>query len=676
MKQKSLFVSLALAALLLASLACQLPSIGSRNTPVPETADPTAVAGQPVAKEGQPYLVRGSFKLTNDFVVKSYFYEHAVALLDMHGFVIRDDEWEMPVESQVLGDVDLQKDYLGGKYFLLLPLLPVGEFNDVDNNGKTDKGVQIYTVGYAPNLYGEPFAEGDDRNRGWPTYLATVKADPENKDEITGGQLIVWAPDESQQFPTDFGADGLLFTKDDPAGPIPAGYSVVDLDKKPFTVSQTAEPELSLYEPADIAKKDYSKLGMLEAFEKMFATIRKEYAFTGIPGKSPDWDSLYAELKPMVEKADASNDERAYYAAMRIFISAFRDGHASLGGDAMIQDFWGNYNNGYGFVIRELGDKRVLVTKVLEGGPAEKAGMEQGAEITKFNGQPIGEAINQVKPLFLESSDASYRYVQGVWLLRTSSGQKASVTFKNPKGKEQTKELTAYEETESLFDQLGWNGNNALLPVEAEILERDGQNIGYIRIWSNSDDLNLTIRLFERALKIFTERKISSLIIDMRNNSGGTSLGLAGFFVDKDIIQGQLQYFSDATGKFENEGDPGRVLPNENRYSFDKIVLIVGRNCYSACELESDSFSKVPGVVVVGQTPSAGVEAETARGNFVLPANIEITVPTGRFVNPDGSLFLEGQGVQPTVWVPVDEESLFSTVDLVLEAAIKAALGK
>jgi len=39
-----------------------------------------------------------------------------------------------------------------------------------------------------------------------------------NKDEVIGGKLIVWSPDDQQQFPTSYGADGLLFTKDDPAG--------------------------------------------------------------------------------------------------------------------------------------------------------------------------------------------------------------------------------------------------------------------------------------------------------------------------------------------------------------------------------------------------------------------------------------------------------------------------
>ena len=55
---------------------------------------------------------------------------------------------------------------------------------------------------------------------------------------MIGGKLVVWSPDANEQFPTEYGADGLLFTNDDPLGPIPVGYSIVDLDKKPFAISR------------------------------------------------------------------------------------------------------------------------------------------------------------------------------------------------------------------------------------------------------------------------------------------------------------------------------------------------------------------------------------------------------------------------------------------------------
>jgi C-terminal processing protease CtpA/Prc len=662
------------AVLMLASLSCQSlqPVAPPSATPTPTVAPISA----PKVVGEQPFEITGSFTLTNDFTIKKYYYEHAAALVDMHGFVTRNRDWEIPVQSQVLGYMKVDVPNKSGTYSIYLPEVPQGEFNDVDNNSQKDTGVQIFATSYSPNLTGGPFSEGDDRSRGWPGYLASVKTDSENKDEVTGGKLVIWSPDSNQKFPTGFGADKLLFTPDDPTGPVPAGYSIIDLDANPFTFSQSPQAEMQLYEPTDVAQKDYSNLSMTAAFDKFVEVIRKEYAFTGIQGKQPDWDKVYAAIKPRVEQAEKSDDQQAYYEALRDFLFAFRDGHVSIQSDMLTNDFRAHYIAGYGFTIRQLDDGKVIVDQVVPGGQAEGAGMKVGAEVTAFKGEPIGQAIDKVQPLFLQSSDFAIRYAKAVWLLRAAPNAQAEFTFTNPGSSAKTVTLTAAPETDTLFQQLGWNGSETVMPVETQILNQGDKPIGYIRILSNSDDLNLIIRMFEHALKQFTEQKVAGIIIDMRNNSGGAPLGLAGYLTDQEITLGQLEYYSDKTGKFEPEGEPEKFLPNETQYKFDKMVLLVGMNCYSACEIEAQGFSQVPGMIVIGQTPSAGVEADTARGQFKLPGGLEIVVPTGRINNPDGSLFLEGTGVQPTIKVPVNADTVLSKDDAVLQAGIDAVLGK
>lgn len=666
MRMRFFFILVILA---VSTLACGLFSAG--------TVPPAAPLALTPAASGEPYLIKGHFKVTNAFVLTTYYVENAVALLDMHGFVLRDQEWELPVDSQVLGFMTFDEKTLEGTYELSLPALPRGEFNDVDHDGQQDRGVQIFAVGYAPNLYGGPFAEGDDRSRGWPTYLASVKTNPENHDEVVGGKLIVWAPDAQQQFPAGFGADGLLFTADDPLLDLPAGYSIIDLDRQPFAVSKTPAAELALYEPPDVAVKDFSGLSYTQAFERMFAIVRKEYAFADIKGKAPDWDALYAELKPRLEQAEKDKDPNAFYLALRDFTWAFRDGHVGLNaGDYSLQDFQNAVAGGYGFAIRQLDDGRVLVIYVLEDGPAAKAGMKVGAEVTAFNGQSILQAIDAAHSYALQSSDFAIRYQKARYLLRAKPGEQAQVTFANPGEAPQTVTLTAVAEQSSFQRTSLYYGvdTNPLLPVESRLISDPKGEVGYIRINSNYDDLNLVIRLFERALQQFQARKVAGIIIDMRYNDGGANLGLAGFLTDQEIPLGQLEYYSEVTGKFEPEGPREKVLPNQHQYRFDKMVLLVGPACFSACELEAYGFSQVPGMVVVGQYPTAGVEAETARGKFILPEGFELTVPTGRFTLPDGSIFLEGKGVPPTLKVPIDESNAASTDDVVLQAGLQAVL--
>jgi C-terminal processing protease CtpA/Prc len=165
----------------------------------------------------------------------------------------------------------------------------------------------------------------------------------------------------------------------------------------------------------------------------------------------------------------------------------------------------------------------------------------------------------------------------------------------------------------------------------------------------------------------------SGVIVDLRWNDGGAPLYLAGYLSMQPIPLAQLEYFSDASGRFEPDGERDQVEPIEDPYRFEKLAVLVDQGCYSACELEAYGFSKLPGAIVVGQYPSAGVGAEVSRGQYWLPEDIYLQVPTGRYVMPDGALFLEGAGVVPTLRVPVDARSVLEE-DVVLEAAEQALL--
>jgi C-terminal processing protease CtpA/Prc len=81
-------------------------------------------------------------------------------------------------------------------------------------------------------------------------------------------------------------------------------------------------------------------------------------------------------------------------------------------------------------------------------------------------------------------------------------------------------------------------------------------------------------------------------------------------------------------------------------------------------------------MIVMGQYPTGGVEAEVARGQFELPEGFTLQIPTGRFTLEDGSIFLEGVGVVPDVRIPIDEASVLSTLDAVLQDAIASITGE
>jgi C-terminal processing protease CtpA/Prc len=256
--------------------------------------------------------------------------------------------------------------------------------------------------------------------------------------------------------------------------------------------------------------------------------------------------------------------------------------------------------------------------------------------------------------------------------MRDPVGTQAQITYANPNGKATKATLKAIQERDSYaFTSIYRGFDSNALPVEFKILD---SGVGYIKVNSNYDDLNLILKLFKRALDTFKANELTSVIIDLRQNSGGSPLGFAGYFTKNEIPMGQLEYFSDKTGKFEPDAPRELIRPFVEQYQFDRIATLVGMACASACEIEAYGLSQVPGMIVMGETPSSGIEAEVSRGEFSLPDGISMQVPTGRFKLPDGSIFLEGQGVQLTQKVPDTVENLLSGQDFVLAAAEKAVL--
>ncbi|MBI2331354.1 MAG: peptidase S41, partial [Chloroflexi bacterium] len=144
----------------------------------------------------------------------------------------------------------------------------------------------------------------DQGGGGWSSAYAStrVSTDSDAFLEVFGGQYVVFAPDENQQFPSDFGADKKLFTDDDPLMSLPAGWSVIDMDQTPFAIDRSEDPTLDLYEPESAALDDFTQMSYTEAFDAMLEKFRKEYAYTEF--KDIDWDAREEEFRPRFEEAE------------------------------------------------------------------------------------------------------------------------------------------------------------------------------------------------------------------------------------------------------------------------------------------------------------------------------------------------------------------------------------
>lgn len=655
------------------SLACKIVqdlSFDASPTP-PPALTPTRLPLRPVvpgeANPDEPVFIRGNIPFTSPFFLESS-YEPFVLLEDEGGFVKRNREYEFPLAGQVMGPADLVSEN-NLVYSLALPSVPQGTQVDVDNNGNTDSGVQVFAVAYWSNIWGGPFLERRD-GTGWSTAYTSTIVDPNKKDEIVGGILIIWAPDDKQGFPTSFGTDNRLFTDDDPTEPIPAGYNLVDLNQEPFRVYKEAEPRIDLNEGVG-ALKDYSKMGYTEAFDTFFKKASKEYPFT--VEKKVDWDALYKKYSPRVANAKSDTD---FYLAIRDLTWEIPDGH--IGGPFDVSVFQEERGGGFGLVLTELSDGKVIATKVLPNFPAESAGIQIGAEIVTWNGEPIEDAITKVVPYFGPFSTEHTRHLQQVaFLTRVAPGEKVKVIFKNL-GDNTTKEVTLSPvlEYESFYaSQPSWSQDKLILPLDARILD---SGVAYIRLVSFSDDTNLTAHLWDRYMDQLLEQEIPGLIIDLRINGGGSlglALDMAGYFYDEEVTLYREAYFNEDTGKFEYQDVPAKIKPGPKYYD-GNIAVLISPDCVSACEGFAYALAQTSRAIIVGHYPTAGAFGEVGIGQYKLPGDQNFQIPTGRPETIDGKLVIEGTGIVPSIVIPVTKSSALGEEDTVLEAAINALLKK
>jgi len=454
-KNKKLILLIAL--VLLTLIACDISNLsllldGSQDTD-------NGVIQIDENNEDEPVFITGTVPYTSPFFL-SYATEPFVLLEDQAGFYNRDYDFEFDLDAQVIGPVWEIEDGLLG-FSLSLPAVPQATLLDLDNDDEEDRGVMVFAVALWSNVWGGPFLE-EREGTGWSNAHTTTITDDD--DEFIGGHLIIWAPDDSQEFPSGFGEDGLLFTEDDPVTSVPAGYSIVDMNQAEFHIYKEAVPEFELNEGAG-ALNDFSDKDYVEAFDLMFEKISLEYAFTD--EKNIDWDALYEKYIPLIE---AANNDMVFSNIIRDFTYEFPDAHVGLTFNS--ESFIDEAGGSFGMRLKELSDGSVIVIEVYPGYQASKNGIEVGAEIITWDGLPVSDAIDKVIPFTGPFSTDHHRRTEQVnFLTRYGIGTEVQVVFQNPGGSQQTVDMAAEFEVDSFLDTLPYlTGDPISLPVEAETL--------------------------------------------------------------------------------------------------------------------------------------------------------------------------------------------------------------
>jgi len=634
-------------------------------------------------EDGGVTTIIGEVSYTVGFLSDFGYGSVTVLLSDTSSFVdqantedrLPDPEYILPESGQFLGLVTSDPLVSPFTYEIRLPIVPVGEPRDVDNDGEEDAGVIINDVSVFVDMYGTAYW---DATREYSAGFSSVRTTDEFalRYEYIGGKLVIWSPDNEQGFPSGFGEDGLLFSADDPITTVQAGYTVVDLDTDPFTFDRSATATVALIEQEQsLQPADYTSLSFTEAFDALIDQMRREYSFTEYKGV--DWDALYAEFAPRVAEAEANDDAAAFQFAIRDFTWSIPDGH--IGADLPLtnDEFFLNTDGGVGMAIRETDDGRVIVHYLTEGDPAQEAGIELGAEIISWNGVAILEALPTVVTYAGPySTDHNRRLQELRYITRSEVGAEVVVEYKNPESEEvATATMTSVPERDSWrFSSIarGASGPTAL-PAEFRLLEDSGY--GYVKINTFSDDPTILLSNWEWMINTMNENGIPGLVIDLRWNGGGYNLynQLAGYLTREEVVVGNDANYSPGSGTsdefFVDPIGEEKLRPNpDGIYYGGKIAVLVSPNCASSCEFFAYVLSLLDNVTIIGHYPTAGLG-----GNITpayLPGGLYFQFTTGRALNAEGGIRLEGIGVVPDIDVPVNEETLFAEGDVLLDAAV------
>ena len=626
--------------------------------------------------EGGPVVITGELHYSNAFFTSGVD-DPLIILEDQAGFIDRDETYFIPLESQVRGQITSDFFTSPFSYSLSLPLAPTGSPRDVDNDGEDDAGVMVFAVAHWTNIFGGPLLDKcDQRGGGWSTAYASTRAsdDPDTRLEIVGGKFIIYSPEAGQGFPSGFGEDGLLFTEDDPIVIVPPGYSVVIMDEQPFVFDRSARPTVDLFEPEAAAINDFSELGYSDAFSAMIDLFRREYAYTEL--YELDWDALettYAPLFAAAEEVEEEEERAAAYAlALRDFIWEIPDGHVSMPLSAVSELFREETDGGLGLSLTELDDGRVVVSYLLEGGPASNAGVELGAEILAWDGGTLAEAMERefVWAHQALATEHTKRLQQLRYITRFPLGAEVEFSFRNPESEdEQSVTLGVISERASFSNSSFFAGiEGDELPIETQILP---SGYGYVAIYSFSDDERLMVKLWERMLKSFIDDELPGIIIDMRYNGGGSGYladQLAAYFFQEEHTLGYAEYYSETKGAFTQSQSPDKFcLPDEDMRYDGEVAIITAPGCFSACEFFSYNMTIDDRAAIIGHYPTGGLGG--AVDDFLMPDDIEIRFTVSRQLDADLNIHIEAQGVAPSVLVPVTYDSLFDGGDPLLEAA-------
>ena len=358
--------------------------------------------------------------------------------------------------------------------------------------------------------------------------------------------------------------------------------------------------------------------------DALFANVASVFGVR-TSNKTIDLSSVQKTYQELIANYDGKLDtQKLIYGANRGLVEAAGDPHTVYMDPDETKEFdkslSGQIGGGIGAEIGLRNNKPTII-KPLENSPAQKAGIKAGEVIVKVNDE--------------SSSDWSVEKV--VSKIRGEVGTSVKLTLLSGN---QTREVSVVRQ-------------NIVSPaVESEI---DGE-IGILKVNRFGDD---TVSLARKYASEFVEKGVKKVILDLRNNPGGTvgaAQGLLGIWLDNQIAMTERRG-SEIVKTLRTTGTP--ILGNM------KTVVLINGNSASASEITAGALREYGKATLVGQKSYGKGSVQIVLG---LPGGSQMKVTEARWYTPKGKN-IDKTGIEPDVKVDLSSDDVNNNVDPQMDKA-------
>ena len=358
--------------------------------------------------------------------------------------------------------------------------------------------------------------------------------------------------------------------------------------------------------------------------DALFANVASVFGVR-TSNKTIDLSSVQKTYQELVANYDGKLDtQKLIYGANRGLVEAAGDPHTAYMDPDETKEFdkslSGQIGGGIGAEIGLRNNKPTII-KPLENSPAQKAGIKAGEAIVKVNDEA--------------SSDWSVEKV--VSKIRGEVGTSVKLTLLSGG---QTREVSVVRQ-------------NIVSPaVESEV---DGE-IGILKVNRFGDD---TVSLSRKYASEFVEKGVKKVILDLRNNPGGTvgaAQGLLGIWLDNQIAMTERRG-SEIVKTLRTTGTP--ILGNM------KTVVLINGNSASASEITAGALREYGKATLIGQKSYGKGSVQIVLG---LPGGSQMKVTEARWYTPKGKN-IDKTGIEPDVKIDLSSDDINNNVDPQMDKA-------